>query len=117
MGPWPARPSSREGPLTLPRTRDDALPPKRDLESNRLIRRSAMRQPKEVIPQPPAPLSHWWRHGTLLVMMFGFTVLTVVTVLTYTNAPPIPSRVVDSTGGALFSGDEIERGQEVFLKH
>ena len=45
--------------------------------------RCTMRQPREVIPQPPQPLSHWWRHGTLLVMMFGFTVLTVVTVLTY----------------------------------
>ncbi len=76
-----------------------------------------MRQPKEVIPQPPQPLSHWWRHGTLLVMMFGFTVLTVVTVLTYTNAPPIPRQVVDPTGAVLFTGEEIEGGQEVFLKH
>ncbi len=63
------------------------------------------------------PLSAWWRHGTLLVMIFGFSVLTVVTVLTYTNAPPIPRQVVDESGATLFSGDEIERGQEVFLKH
>ncbi|HEX7487880.1 MAG TPA: hypothetical protein VF341_03195 [Anaeromyxobacteraceae bacterium] len=79
-----------------------------------------MRQPKEVVQQPPQspqPLSHWWRHGTLLVMMFGFTVLTVVTVLTYTNAPPIPMKVFDPAGGLLFTGDDIERGQEVFLKH
>jgi len=76
-----------------------------------------MRQPKEVDPQPPQPLSPWWRHGTLLVMMVGFTVLTVVTVLTYTNAPPIPQKVVDPAGAILFGGDEIERGQEVFLKH
>ncbi|HET9596218.1 MAG TPA: nitric-oxide reductase large subunit [Anaeromyxobacteraceae bacterium] len=65
----------------------------------------------------PQPLSPWWRHGTLLVMMFGFSVLTVVTVLTYTNAPPIPRQVVDPGGTLLFTGDEIERGQEVFLKH
>jgi len=63
------------------------------------------------------PLSPWWRHGTLLVMMFGFSVLTVVTVLTYTNAPPIPRQIVDPAGGLLFTGDDIERGQEVFLKH
>jgi len=63
------------------------------------------------------PLSPWWRHGTLLVMMFGFSVLTVVTVLTYTNAPPIPRQVVDESGNLLFTGDDIERGQEVFLKH
>jgi nitric oxide reductase subunit B len=63
------------------------------------------------------PLSPWWRHGTLLVMMFGFSVLTFVTVLTYTNAPPIPRQVVDPSGGVLFTGDDIEGGQEVFLKH
>jgi len=63
------------------------------------------------------PLSPWWRHGTLLVMIFGFSALTVVTVLTYTNAPPIPRQVVDERGVLLFSGDEIERGQEVFLQH
>jgi nitric oxide reductase subunit B len=64
-----------------------------------------------------APLSPWWRHGALLVAIFGFSVLTVVTVLTYGNAPPIPRLVVDSSGAALFSGEEIERGQEVFLRH
>ncbi|HEX7625114.1 MAG TPA: hypothetical protein VF400_16170, partial [Anaeromyxobacteraceae bacterium] len=63
------------------------------------------------------PLSPWWRHGTLLVMIFGFSVLTYVTVLTYSNAPPIPRQVVDPAGGVLFTGDEIEQGQEVFLKH
>ena len=63
------------------------------------------------------PLSHWWRHGTLLVLIFGFSVLTVVTVLTYTNAPPIPRQVEDAAGRVLYTGAEIEQGQEVFLKH
>jgi nitric oxide reductase subunit B len=63
------------------------------------------------------PLSPWWRHGTLLVMAFGFAGLTLVTVLTYRNAPPIPSQVVDPSGKVLFTGEEIEAGQEVFLKH
>jgi len=62
------------------------------------------------------PLSPWWRHGTLLVMIAGFSVLTGVTVMTYSNAPPIPRRVVDPSGGLLFTGEQIERGQEVFLK-
>src|SRR5512143_1803701 len=61
-------------------------------------------------------LSPWWRHGALLVMIFGFSVLTVVTVFTYSNAPPIPRQVVDPAGHPLFSGEEIERGQEVFLE-
>jgi nitric oxide reductase subunit B len=53
----------------------------------------------------------------LLVMIFGFSALTIVTVFTYTNAPPIPRQVVDPAGGVLFTGDEVEQGQEVFLKH
>jgi nitric oxide reductase subunit B len=72
---------------------------------------------RERRPAGEGPLSPWWRHGTVLVMAFGFSVLSVVTVLTYTNAPPIPRRIVDPAGGVLFTRDEIERGQEVFLQH
>ncbi len=50
-------------------------------------------------------------------MIFGFSVLTVVTVLTYTNAPPIPRQVVDPAGRVVYTGAEIEQGQAVFLKH
>jgi len=63
------------------------------------------------------PLSQWWRHAAILVMTFGFSVLTVVTVLTYTNAPPVPERVTDGSGTILFAGEDIERGQEVFFKY
>ena len=66
---------------------------------------------------PTPPLSPWWRHGVILVLIFGFSVLGVVTALTYKNAPPIPTRVVDPSGLVVFTGEEIERGQEVFLKH
>ncbi len=45
-----------------------------------------MTEPK----REPAALSPWWRHATILVMIAGFSVLSLVTVLTYTNAPPIP---------------------------
>ena len=44
----------------------------------------------------PARLSPWWRHATILVMIAGFSVLSLITVLTYTNAPPIPARVTDA---------------------
>src|SRR6185295_18004056 len=62
-------------------------------------------------------LSPWWRHATILVMIAGFSVLSVVTVLTYTNAPPIPARVADVAGATLFDRALILRGQEVFLKY
>lgn len=63
------------------------------------------------------PLSPWWRHATILVMIAGFSVLSVITVLTYTNAPPIPERVANAAGRALFDKPAILRGQEVFLKY
>src|SRR5664279_4423537 len=62
-------------------------------------------------------LSPWWRHSAILVMIAGFSVLSIVTVLTYTNAPPIPEQVTDVTGSVLFTGADIQKGQEVFLKY
>jgi nitric oxide reductase subunit B len=52
-----------------------------------------------------------------MVMAFGFSVLLAVTALTYTNAPPIPDKVTDESGMALFTGADILRGQEIFLKY
>src|SRR5512141_130475 len=63
------------------------------------------------------PLASWWRHAVILVMALGFSLLTLVTVLTYTNAPPIPERVTDAAGVTLFTRANVEHGQEVFLKH
>ena len=42
------------------------------------------------------PLSPWWRHAVIIVMFLGFTVLSIVTVKSYSNAPPIPRQVVES---------------------
>jgi nitric oxide reductase subunit B len=50
-------------------------------------------------------------------MIAGFSVLSFVTVLTYTNAPPIPEQAVDVTGTVIFTGADILMGQEVFLKY
>jgi len=63
------------------------------------------------------PLSPWWRRGALAVMVFGFTALAIMTVMTYKKAPPIPARVVDAAGAVLFTGEEIQKGQEVFFKY
>ena len=50
-------------------------------------------------------------------MVVGFAGLIAITLLAYRNAPPIPARVVDAQGAALFSGDDISDGQAVFLKY
>ena len=62
-------------------------------------------------------LSPWWRHSAILVMIAGFSVLSFLTVLTYTNAPPIPEKAVDMAGNVVFTGAEVQKGQEVFLKY
>ena len=71
-----------------------------------------MSQPEETLP-----LSPWWRHTVILVMIAGFSVLSYVTYRTYTDAPPIPARVEDASGRTLFTSADILRGQEVFLKY
>jgi nitric oxide reductase subunit B len=63
------------------------------------------------------PLSPWWRHAAILVMVAGFSVLSFVTVKTYQNAPPIPKQVVDESGAVVITQADIEKGQEVFLKY
>lgn len=63
------------------------------------------------------PLSPWWRHAAILVMIFGFAVLSVVTAVAYKNAPPIPEQVVGTNGAPVFTRADIEHGQEVFLKY
>lgn len=68
-------------------------------------------------PTDPSPLSPWWRHGAIIAMVFGFTILSIVTVQTYDNAPPIPAQVVDAAGHTLFTRDDILGGQAVFLKY
>jgi nitric oxide reductase subunit B len=68
-------------------------------------------------PAEPTSLSPWWRHSVILVMIAGFSVLSLVTVLTYTNAPPIPEQAVDAAGTVVFTGADIQMGQEVFLKY
>ncbi|HQQ76443.1 MAG TPA: nitric-oxide reductase large subunit [Thermoanaerobaculia bacterium] len=62
-------------------------------------------------------LSPWWRHGAILAMIFGFSILSIVTVQTYKNAPPIPDRVVDESGRTIFTGADVLAGQDVFLKY
>ena len=62
-------------------------------------------------------LSPWWRHSAILVMIGGFSVLSFVTVLTYTNAPPIPEKAADAAGDVVFTGADIQKGQEVFFKY
>ncbi|MGD9974205.1 MAG: nitric-oxide reductase large subunit [Desulfatirhabdiaceae bacterium] len=62
-------------------------------------------------------LSPWWRRSTILVFVCGMAVLIFMSVQAYRYAPPIPETVVDTAGKIIFSGTDIEAGQQIFLKY
>jgi len=62
-------------------------------------------------------LSPWWRYGVLITILVCFGVLIWIAANTYQINPPVPERVVDSSGCELFSGQDIRSGQQVFLKN
>jgi nitric oxide reductase subunit B len=62
-------------------------------------------------------LSPWWKIGVILTMIIGFSGLIYVATLAYKEAPPIPARVVNEQGQTIFTRDDIEAGQQVFLKY
>lgn len=62
-------------------------------------------------------LSPWWRRSVVLVFAFGMIGLVLMSVQAYRYAPPIPEEVVDSDGKVIFDKQEIESGQQVFLKY
>ncbi len=62
-------------------------------------------------------LSPWWRQVVILVLLLGFSVLIWQAARTYTDAPPIPERVMSASGETIFTGADIRSGQQVFLKY
>jgi nitric oxide reductase subunit B len=57
-----------------------------------------------------------WKHGLLLTMLFGFTVMLIGGAYIYKTRAPIPDRVVTETGRVLFTAADIHDGQELFRK-
>ena len=65
----------------------------------------------------PPSLSLWWRRSVVLVFVIGMAVLGFMSVQAYRHAPPIPERVVDTGGRTVFTRQDIEGGQQVFLRY
>jgi len=65
----------------------------------------------------PQDLSPWWRRSVALVFLVGMAVLIFISVQAYRHAPPIPAKVVGPGGEPVFTGRDIEAGQQVFLKY
>jgi nitric oxide reductase subunit B len=71
----------------------------------------------EALTKPAELLSPWWKVAGVGTMAAGFAVLILLTVKAYQYAPPIPDKVVDPAGAALFTANDVVAGQRVFLKH
>jgi nitric oxide reductase subunit B len=57
-----------------------------------------------------------WKHGLLLTLLFGFTVMIVGGVMMYRSRAPIPARVTGPDGDILFTAADIQEGQDLFRK-
>ncbi|WP_246194722.1 hypothetical protein [Allochromatium palmeri] len=66
---------------------------------------------------PTETLSPWWPRSLAIVMIVGFSLLILLSLKTYENAPPIPARAVDPSGAVVFTAEDVAAGQEVFLKY
>ena len=62
------------------------------------------------------PHSGLWKHGLLLTLLFGFTVMIVGGVMMYRSRAPIPEAVLDPAGRTLFTARDIQDGQDLFRK-
>lgn len=62
-------------------------------------------------------VSSGWMQAVIIVILCGFLILGMLAYRTYTDEPPIPSRVVDPSGQVLFTGTDVIAGQEVFLRN
>jgi nitric oxide reductase subunit B len=63
-------------------------------------------------------ISRWWRRSVLIIIGIEFLILIWVTTGTYFRnvGPPVPEKVVDSSGTIIFTKAYIQAGQRLFLQ-
>lgn len=62
------------------------------------------------------PISKAWVQGVALVMIFGFFVMGILALRTYSDSMPQPEKVVAENGEVVFTGADITAGQQTFLR-
>jgi nitric oxide reductase subunit B len=60
--------------------------------------------------------SGFWKHGLLITLLFGFTVMIAGGMLMWRSKAPVPSAVKDPSGRTLFTAEDIQSGQDLFRK-
>src|SRR5215469_15903270 len=68
-------------------------------------------------PQREPLISRGWMQAVVIVGLVGFLLLGILAYRTYTDEPPIPSKVLGAQGQLLFTREDVIAGQEVFLKN
>src|SRR5215467_250021 len=68
-------------------------------------------------PKRDLLISRGWMQAVVIVGLIGFLLLGILAYRTYTDEPPIPSRVLGAQGQLLFTREDVIAGQEVFLKN
>ena len=61
-------------------------------------------------------LSKGWVQGVGLVMVFGFLVMGILALRTYTDSMPLPATVTGPSGDTVYSQADITAGQQTFLR-
>ena len=61
-------------------------------------------------------VSKAWLQGVALVMIFGFFIMGLLALRTYTDKMPQPEQVVGPGGEVVYTGEDITDGQQIFLR-
>src|SRR5215813_13480013 len=63
----------------------------------------------------PLLIGRGWIQAAIMVLIFGFFIMGVLTYYTYNDEPPIPDVVKSADGSTLFTRADIMAGQQIFL--
>jgi nitric oxide reductase subunit B len=58
-----------------------------------------------------------WLQGSILTFVFGFAILTFSAIRIYQDSAPVPEQIVDEMRHVLFTRQQIQDGQELFLTY
>ena len=61
-------------------------------------------------------LSKGWVQGVALVLVFGFFVMGMLALRTYTDSMPLPEEVTAAGGEVVYTRADVTAGQEIFLR-
>ncbi len=67
--------------------------------------------------ESPQQVSPRWKYALITIIILGMAVLIYISARSYSDAPPVPEKVVGPAGQIVFTGDDVWAGQQVFLKY